>query len=384
MANARTARAIMARAIENLRRSWRSLAATDLAYKAIAFALLSPATALLLRWIRTTGAGEVVADTDILWFFVTNPAGVATLVIGLSLIVAITGLEAACLMAIGVEAAQGRHLDARSALAFGASNAPEGARSHRAHRGARARGAAAVPARRWRRVLGAAARARHQLLPLAAPATVPGGGRPGGRDGHRGGVPAGADRRALGARAAPPSIRRGTSAAGARRERQALLRRPSVDRQGPVAVGPGALALSSVAATSLEIVGRGVATRLAGSLALLIVGLMALALVGAVIALAVGIVNFSLFALSIVGLYLEVGEPKRPLPVHRQPSERAAAALRTRSRRGGGGSRARGSRGRPARVPRRSRRPAGGGDRASRLVGGRSREHAGGLPAGRR
>jgi glycerophosphoryl diester phosphodiesterase len=48
----------------------------------------------------------------------------------------------------------------------------------------------------------------------------------------------------------------------------------------------------------------------------------------------VGIVNFSLFALSIVGLYLEIGEPRRPLPViaslsseRRRLSGRARAAV---------------------------------------------------------
>ena len=310
MADPRTARAIMTRAIENLRRSWRSLAATDLAYKAIAFALLSPATALLLRWIRTTGAGEVVADTDILWFFVTNPAGVATLIVGLSLIVAITGLEAACLMAIGIEAAQGRHLDARSALAFGASNGPK---------------VLALTARMAVRVLAA-------LLPfllavggvywallrehdinyylsqrppqfLAAVVLV--------------GVMVIAAAFLLArtvarwALALPLILFEEVSP---RRALAESAKRSSGDRPLIVKVvslwGLGALALSSVTATSLEIVGRSVAPRLAGSLALLIVGLMALALVGAAIALAVGIVNFSLFALSIVGLYLEVGESR--------------------------------------------------------------------------
>ena len=32
-------------------RSWGSLALTDIAYKLVAFALLTPATALLLRWL---------------------------------------------------------------------------------------------------------------------------------------------------------------------------------------------------------------------------------------------------------------------------------------------------------------------------------------------
>ena len=52
------------------------------------------------------------------------------------------------------------------------------------------------------------------------------------------------------------------------------------------------------------------APRLGGSLALLLLFLAGLALLWTVLALAVGIVNFSLFALSITRLYLEVGEPR--------------------------------------------------------------------------
>ncbi len=103
------ARAIVRRAAGDLRGAWRSLAATDIAYKAAAFAVLTPATTLLLRWFRSgTPSAKVVADIDIFWFFVTTPAGVATLVVGLSLIVAITALESACLMAIGAWRRAGR------------------------------------------------------------------------------------------------------------------------------------------------------------------------------------------------------------------------------------------------------------------------------------
>ena len=52
------------------------------------------------------------------------------------------------------------------------------------------------------------------------------------------------------------------------------------------------------------------APRLGGSLALLLLFLAGLALLWTVLALAVGIVNFSLFALSIARLYLDVGEPR--------------------------------------------------------------------------
>ena len=384
MADPRTGRAIMARAIESLRRSWRSLAATDLAYKAIAFALLSPATALLLRWIRASGAGEVVADTDILWFFVTNPAGVATLIVGLSLIVAITGLEAACLMAIGVEAAQGRHLDARSALAFGASNGPK---------------VLALTARMAVRVLAA-------LLPflLAAGAVYWTLLREHDINYYLSQRPPQffaalvvvgvmviaaafllARTVARWALALPLVLfEEVISAAGAGRERQAFLRRPSADRQGRVSVGPRS-------ARAVECHGHVARARRSRR------GAAARRLARAPDRGPPGAGSGRRRHRSRRGdrqLFPVRAVDRRPLPRgrraqaspagHRQPFERAASALRARARRGGGGGRARGSRGRTARAPRRSRRPAGDGDRASRLVGGRSREHAGGVPAGRR
>ena len=159
----------MTRALRDLQGSWRTLAATDLAYKSVAFALLTPAATLLLRWLRSgTSSAGVVADVDIFWFFVTTPAGVATLVLGSSLIVTITALEAACLMAIGVAAAEGTTLDVRSALAFGAANSRKvlGLTARIVVRVLVCRGA--VRARRRSRVLDAAAGARHQLLPGGA------------------------------------------------------------------------------------------------------------------------------------------------------------------------------------------------------------------------
>ena len=110
-------------ALAGLRRSWKVLAITDLAYKAIAFALLMPATTLILYWVRAGTSQRVVADTDIALFFLTTPAGLVTLILGGSLLVAITAVEASCLMAVGVGQSQGVGLNGRGALRFGAVNA---------------------------------------------------------------------------------------------------------------------------------------------------------------------------------------------------------------------------------------------------------------------
>jgi len=119
----RAARDLFLSALGDLRRSWKVLAITDLAYKAIAFALLMPATTLLLYWLRAGTSQRVVADTDIAMFFLTTPAGIVTLILGGSLLVAITAVEASCLMAVSVGRSQGVSLNGRGALRFGAANA---------------------------------------------------------------------------------------------------------------------------------------------------------------------------------------------------------------------------------------------------------------------
>ena len=119
----RSARDMFLGALSDLRRSWKVLAITDLAYKAIAFALLMPGTTLLLYWLRARTSQRVVADTDIAMFFLTTPTGIVTLLLGGSLIVAITAVEASCLMAVGVGASQAIRLNGRGALRFGAANA---------------------------------------------------------------------------------------------------------------------------------------------------------------------------------------------------------------------------------------------------------------------
>ena len=55
----KTTRAILADAFRDLARSWRELAALDLAWRAAAFAALTPATLLLLRWVVAREGGGV-------------------------------------------------------------------------------------------------------------------------------------------------------------------------------------------------------------------------------------------------------------------------------------------------------------------------------------
>ena len=118
-----TVRTLIRQATGDLRRSWRSLANTYLAYALLAFAVLMPATSGLLYALRAGTSSRVMADLDIAFFFLTTPAGIATLILGATLITAIAALQAACLMAIGLGSAQGLALNATGALRFGAARA---------------------------------------------------------------------------------------------------------------------------------------------------------------------------------------------------------------------------------------------------------------------
>ena len=116
-----TTQSIVSGAFRDLRESWRVLAQTDLVYKLISFALLTPGTLLLLRWAMSRTGTLVVADTDIATFFLTTRQGILALILVGAILIGITALEMTCLMAIGLAAGNGQHLTARGALAFGAS-----------------------------------------------------------------------------------------------------------------------------------------------------------------------------------------------------------------------------------------------------------------------
>jgi glycerophosphoryl diester phosphodiesterase len=114
---------VLTDALRDFRRSWRSLAITDIVYKVIAFAVLMPAATLSLYLLRLAASERVVADADIARFLLTSPWGIASLLLAASLLVAISAVETACLMAIGLGAANDVTIDARTALRFGASHA---------------------------------------------------------------------------------------------------------------------------------------------------------------------------------------------------------------------------------------------------------------------
>lgn len=302
-------RVIATGVVRDLRRSWWSLALTDLAYKALAFAVLTPATVFFLRWLLSRTHTRVVADADILLFFMTTRAGVLALVLGGAFILAITALEMACLMAIGLAAAKDRPVNARSAVVFAAK------RSVRV---------LALTANMVVRILVGllpfllviglvyvALLREHDInyyLAQHPPAFIAAA------------AIAGVNVAALAVLLVRTVARWALALPIVMFEnvlpRRALAesaRRSAGSRPLIVVVIAGwavlAVASANAARWLPELVGRGLAPHFAGSLVSLLLFIAGLALVWAAAGLAAGIVNAAVLALGIVALYLRIGEP---------------------------------------------------------------------------
>ena len=306
-------RGVVVDAVRDLRNSWKSLAITDIAYKVVAFAVLTPLTVLLVRWLASRAGFQVVADADIARFFLTTRVGVFILIFGGAILAAITALETACLMAIGLAGAKGTRLNTIGALAFGAKRAPF------------------VLALIWHMLV--------RLILGALPFLAALGGvyflllRPYDINYYLAQRPpvfyvaaaiGGVILAALAvllvwtiarwALAMPlvlfegvlPRRALGESARRSRGSRWMIL----AVLAAWVVVG---VILLNVARWLPEFLAGSVAPRLAGSLTALLLFIAVLAFLWLVVWLVVGIINFSLFALAIVRLYLRVGEPREPL-----------------------------------------------------------------------
>jgi len=94
-------------AFRDFRCCWRQLAVTDIAYKIIAFILLTPLVAILFRVLVAASGSAVLADQDILFFFL-GPVGWVCLIAVGALWLGIVALELAALMAIVATAGQQR------------------------------------------------------------------------------------------------------------------------------------------------------------------------------------------------------------------------------------------------------------------------------------
>lgn len=104
-------------------REWRALAAADIVYKALAFAVLTPLIGVLLRLLIGRTGKTAVADADIAFFFFTTRAGALALILIGALIIGVSALEQTCLMTIMLAAMRGQRTRVRDALAHAAARA---------------------------------------------------------------------------------------------------------------------------------------------------------------------------------------------------------------------------------------------------------------------
>ncbi len=109
-------------AFKDFLKAWPRLLATDVIYKIIALVVLTPVVGLALKFFMSTRGSSVLADQDILFFFL-SPVGLAALVVVGAVSLAILTLEQACLMAIGFGETQDLHVRTIDALWYGARQA---------------------------------------------------------------------------------------------------------------------------------------------------------------------------------------------------------------------------------------------------------------------
>lgn len=105
----------------DLQRSWKSLVLTDIACKVIAFVVLTPLVGILFRIMVAASGRSILADQDILFFFLGPVGWVCFIAIG-ALWLSIVALEQAGLLGIVAAASQQNPMNVVSALRLAVAN----------------------------------------------------------------------------------------------------------------------------------------------------------------------------------------------------------------------------------------------------------------------
>ncbi len=115
-------RAILAEVVRRFHSCWKDLVLTDIAYKIVAFVLLTPLVGILFRVLIAFSGKSVLADEDILFFFL-GPVGWFCFVAIGALSLGILALQQAALLGIIGATSQDRRLRVIGALRFAAAHA---------------------------------------------------------------------------------------------------------------------------------------------------------------------------------------------------------------------------------------------------------------------
>ncbi len=117
-----TTRTLLEATVGDLRESWKSLVATDIAFKILAFVLLTPLVGILFRTLLAASGSEVVSDFDIALFFLGPVGWLCCILVG-AIWLGIVALELASLMAVMVARDANLHLGAIGAIRFASAGA---------------------------------------------------------------------------------------------------------------------------------------------------------------------------------------------------------------------------------------------------------------------
>jgi len=117
MTNIESSRTILRAAASRFSDCWTTLAVTDIVWKIVAFAALTPLVALLFRARLAMSGRTVAADQDVLLIFL-EPAGLASAILLGAMLLAIVALEQAALMAVLYAHLAGRRVGPVVALRF--------------------------------------------------------------------------------------------------------------------------------------------------------------------------------------------------------------------------------------------------------------------------
>lgn len=106
----------------DLRLSWKTLALTDIVYKIIALVVLTPLVGLLFRVVLAVSGNEILADQDILFFFLSPVGWLCFITVG-ALTLGIVALEQSALMGIICAMRGQQRIGIVGALKFASANA---------------------------------------------------------------------------------------------------------------------------------------------------------------------------------------------------------------------------------------------------------------------
>ena len=115
-------RSLLDAAWRDFRFAWKDLVLADIAYKILAFVVLTPLVGILFRAALAVSGRSVLADQDILFFFL-GPAGWICLIPIGALFVGIIALEQAALLGIVASADIRKRIGVVQSLRFAAANA---------------------------------------------------------------------------------------------------------------------------------------------------------------------------------------------------------------------------------------------------------------------